>query len=74
MINISASLGEFFYMGGFGDIIWPSWALTLFVLIYNIVIPRIKMKQLHKMINDNPKPNSHSGTNKSTPDNIGGKL
>jgi len=72
MTSISASLAEFFHMGGYGDIVWPAWAITLFILIYNIIVPHIKMKQLRKMIANSPTPRAVSEFNSTTPNSNDG--
>ncbi len=67
MINLSATLAAFFHMGGYGAIVWPAWAITLFILIYNIIVPRIKMRQLRKMIVNSPNPRAVSELNDTIP-------
>lgn len=37
---------EFFHMGGYAFYVWTSMALTLVVLVLNIVLPKMKHKQL----------------------------
>jgi len=59
-MSISTSLITFFTMGGYADIVWPAWGITLIVLIYNIMIPRIKTKQLRKMIANSPRPKTYT--------------
>jgi heme exporter protein D len=39
------SLQEFFAMGGYAFYVWPSYGLTLIVLIANIIIPVVQRKQ-----------------------------
>ncbi len=42
------SLAEFFAMGGYGFYVWTSYALTLIVLVANIVIPVIERRQFFR--------------------------
>jgi len=39
------SVQEFFAMGGYALYVWPSYGLTLIVLIANIIIPVMQRKQ-----------------------------
>jgi heme exporter protein D len=39
------SMQEFFAMGGYALYVWPSYGLTLIVLLANIIIPVIQRKQ-----------------------------
>lgn len=51
-----SNLTDFFNMGGFAPYVWPAWAISIIVLIYNIVIPKIKSRQLRRMIANSPNP------------------
>jgi len=50
------SLTDFFNMGGFAPYVWPAWAISIIVLIYNIVIPGIRSRKLRKIIANSPNP------------------
>ncbi len=39
------SVQEFFAMGGYAFYVWPSYGLTLIVLLANIIIPVVQRKQ-----------------------------
>jgi heme exporter protein D len=39
------SVQEFFAMGGYALYVWPSYGLTLIVLLANIIIPVLQRKQ-----------------------------
>jgi heme exporter protein D len=39
------SVQEFFAMGGYALYVWPSYGLTLIVLLANILIPVLQRKQ-----------------------------
>jgi heme exporter protein D len=39
------SMQEFFAMGGYALYVWPSYGLTLIVLLANIIIPVLQRKQ-----------------------------
>ena len=37
---------EFFMMGGYAWYVWPSWFLTLLILLWNVLAPRRRHRQL----------------------------
>ncbi len=37
---------EFFAMGGYAVYVWPSYALTLVIVLANIILPLIQRKQV----------------------------
>ena len=42
------SVQEFFAMGGYALYVWPSYGLTLIVLLANIIIPVLQRKQFFR--------------------------
>jgi heme exporter protein D len=44
------TLQEFFYMGGHGYYVWPSYGLALIVLLINIVRPLRQLRQLKRQL------------------------
>lgn len=42
------SVQEFFGMGGYALYVWPSYGLTLIVLLANIIIPVLQRKQFFR--------------------------
>ena len=43
------SLTEFFHMGGYAFYVWTSYAIALFVLLINVILP---LRQRKKLLND----------------------
>lgn len=41
-----AQLNEFLHMGGYAFYVWSSFGLSLVVMVWNIVLPRQREKQL----------------------------
>lgn len=60
------SINEFFYMGGYAFYVWSSYALALMVLVVNIIIPRLREREILRTLarkarrsqHDNPHLNS----------------
>ena len=43
------SLTEFFHMGGYAFYVWTSYAIALFVLLINVILP---LRQRKKLLSD----------------------
>ena len=43
------NLTEFFHMGGYAFYVWTSYAIALFVLLINVILP---LRQRKKLLND----------------------
>lgn len=44
------SLDEFFHMGGYAAYVWSSYAITLLVLVFNVVLPIVQRRGLIKQL------------------------
>ncbi|MBT5031115.1 MAG: heme exporter protein CcmD [Proteobacteria bacterium] len=40
------NFADFFAMGGYAWYVWPSWLLTAFILLWNVIAPQRKHRQL----------------------------
>lgn len=41
---------EFFYMGGYGLYVWPSYAVAAVILMANVLIPKYRHRMLVKSL------------------------
>ncbi len=39
-------MNEFFHMGGYAFYVWTSYGLALIILLWNVILPRQRQKQL----------------------------
>ncbi len=44
------NLSDFFHMGGYAAYVWPSYALALFVLVFNVVQPWLYEKGVRRRL------------------------
>ncbi len=44
------NISEFFAMGGHGVYVWISWGAFALVLAYNLLSPRMTLRQLHRSL------------------------
>ncbi|SCX91937.1 heme exporter protein CcmD [Thiohalorhabdus denitrificans] len=44
------TLQEFFYMGGYGVFVWPSYGLALVILLVNLVVPHWRERRTLRQI------------------------
>jgi heme exporter protein D len=42
------TLQEFFYMGGHGYYVWPSYGIAMIVLLFNVIRPLQQLRQLKR--------------------------
>lgn len=43
-------MAELFDMGKYGAFVWPAYGLTLFILIINAILPRMRERKLRDQI------------------------
>ena len=44
------SITEFFHMGGYARYVWPSYAITLVVLVANVVQPLLCQRRMKRAL------------------------
>lgn len=50
-MNQFSSFADFIDMGGYGAFVWPSYFLTLLLLVIHVVLPLMRRRSLIKQIN-----------------------
>lgn len=54
------TLNDFIHMGGHGPYVWTSYGVGLVVIIYNVIAPMVRRKEVIKRLNRNMKRESSS--------------